>query len=41
MPELLLAHHPILQSLPFFLPVLLIALGVTFLALRERRRRCK
>ena len=38
MPELLLAHHPILETLPFFGPVLVIAIGVTVLAVRERRR---
>lgn len=39
MPELLLAHHPILTSLPFFAPVIIFAVGITMLAIRERRRR--
>lgn len=37
MPEVL-AHHPLLQSLPFFAPVLAIAAGLGTLALRERLR---
>lgn len=33
-----LAHH-LLVALPFFIPVLVLTLGVFVLALRERRRR--
>jgi len=38
MPELLLAHHPLLTAVPFFAPVFAIAIGVAVLAFRERRR---
>ena len=32
------AHHPLLQSLPFFAPVLAICIGLAMLAIRERLR---
>ena len=34
-----LAHHALLIAIPFVLPVLVLTLGVTVFALRERRRR--
>lgn len=35
----ILAHHPIVQSLPFFLPRLVVVAGIAVLTLRDRRRR--
>ena len=32
------AHHPIVESLPFVLPMLVVVVGVAFLTLRDRRR---
>jgi hypothetical protein len=37
MPELPLAHH-VVQALPFFAPVLVIAAGLTAMTVRERWR---
>ncbi len=34
-----LAHHPIVESLPFFLPMLVVVAGIAVLTLRDRRRR--
>lgn len=34
-----IAHHALLIALPFFVPVVIVTLGVLALALRERRRR--
>ena len=36
---ILLAHHPLVASLPFVVPVLVLTAGVAVLAFRERRRR--
>ena len=33
-----LAHHPIIESLPFVLPMLVVVVGVAFLTVRDRRR---
>ena len=33
-----LAHHPLLESLPFFLPMLIVVAGIAVLTLRDRRR---
>jgi len=38
---ILVAHHPLLASLPFVLPVLALTAGVAVLAFRERRRRAR
>ena len=38
---ILLAHHPLLASLPFVVPVLALTAGVIVLAVRERRRRAR
>ena len=35
----ILAHHPLVQSLPFFLPMLVVVAGIAALTLRDRRRR--
>jgi hypothetical protein len=34
----LLAHHPLLGSLPFVLPMIVVVAGVAFLTVRDRRR---
>ena len=34
----ILAHHALVQSLPFFLPMLVVVAGVAVLTLRDRRR---
>jgi len=34
-----LAHHALVVALPFVLPVVILTLGVTVFAFRERRRR--
>ena len=33
-----IAHHPIVESLPFVLPMLVVVVGVAFLTVRDRRR---
>lgn len=34
-----LAHHPILESMPFVVPMLVVIVGVAVLTLRDRRQR--
>jgi hypothetical protein len=34
-----LAHHPVVESLPFVLPMLIVVAGVAVLTLRDRLRR--
>ena len=34
-----LADHPLVTAIPFFVPVLILTVGVLVLAIRERRRR--
>jgi hypothetical protein len=34
-----LAHHPVVESLPFFLPMLVVVAGIAVLTLRDRRQR--
>ncbi|HEX8121048.1 MAG TPA: hypothetical protein VF549_07260 [Solirubrobacteraceae bacterium] len=33
-----IAHHSIVESLPFFLPMLVVVAGIAVLTLRDRRR---
>ncbi len=33
-----IAHHPIVESLPFFLPMLIVVAGIALLTVRDRRR---
>lgn len=34
----ILAHHPVVESIPFVLPMLIVVAGVALLTLRDRRR---
>ena len=34
----IIAHHPVVESLPFVLPMLVVVLGVAVLTIRDRRR---
>ncbi len=34
----LIAHHPVVETLPFVLPMLIVVAGVAFLTVRDRRR---
>ena len=34
-----LAHHPIVEALPFVLPMLVVVFGVAFLTFRDRWKR--
>ena len=34
-----LAHHPVVESIPFVLPMLVVVAGIAVLKLRDRRQR--